>query len=95
MLNSDGQSPCTCKANQVTVSQDSIEAGNFSKAHPDGSGELLKQIYQYGAREIAKSLQLVHDLALYQSAVPIDRAEKDSLYYVIFLAKLLRQVENT
>lgn len=89
MRNTNGQSPCACKANQVTVSEESIEARKFTKAHPDGSGELLKQIYSYGAQEMAKSLQLVHDIALYQSAIPIDREEKDSLYDVIVLVKVL------
>lgn len=90
MQTQNGPSPCTCKANQVTVSEDSIEAGNFTAAQI----ELVKQIYHYGARGIAKSLQFVHDLALYQSQVPIDREEKDSLYDVILLAKMLRQAEN-
>ncbi len=87
MLNSDGQSPCGGKANTTLTA--AMEAGNFTPAQL----ALVTQIYHYGALEMARSLQRVHDLALYQSKVPIDRAEKDALYDAMVLARLLEQVE--
>ena len=89
MLNSDGQSPCNCKCkaneNQSKISEETIDSGDWTRPQI----ELLKLIYFHGAQDLAKSLRLVHDLALYQSEVPLDRIEKDSLYDVISLSKAL------
>lgn len=88
MQTPNGQSPCAGKANPTLTT--AREAGSFTHAQL----ALLTQICHYGALEMARSLQRVHDLALYQSKVPIDRAEKDALYDAMMLARLLEQVEG-
>lgn len=95
MLTPNGPSPCTCKANP-TLTEAAIEAGDFTAAYPESYRlKLMELIYFHGATEMAQSLRLVHDLALYQSEVPLDRQEKDALYDVIALSKVLGQVESS
>ena len=48
---------------------------------------LLQLIEFHGAREVAKSLKLVHHIELYHSDFPIDNIEKNSFYDVIPLSK--------
>lgn len=89
MQTQDGQSPCTCQCkaseNQSNISEDSIDAGGFTESQK----ELLKLVYFHGAQAMSQSLRQIHDLALYQSDVPLDREEKDSLYDVMTLSKVL------
>ena len=97
MLTPDGQSPCNCKfkanQNQSKITGGTIEPGDWTQPHPDGSGELLKLIYFHGAREMARSLKLVHNIALYHSDFPLDDKEKSSLYDVITLSKSLKRIK--
>jgi len=93
MLTPDGQSPCDCKCkanqNQSVITEETIDSGDWTQPQI----ELLKLIYFHGVEHMAKSLQIVHDIALYQSEVPLDREEKDSLYDVIALSKVLKTIE--
>ena len=93
MRNPDGQSPCNCKCkaseNQSKISEETIDSGDWTQPQI----ELLKLIYFHGAQEVAKSLRIVHDIALYHSDFPLDSEEKASLYDVISLSKMLKQVE--
>ncbi len=95
MLNSDGQSPCGCKCkangNQSKISEETIDSGDWTQPQI----ELLKLIYFHGAKEVAMSLQTVHDIALYHSDFPLDAEEKASLYDVNALYKALKQVEDS
>ena len=43
---------------------------------------------------MAKSLKLVHHIALYHSDFPIEEVEKNSLYDVITLSKSLKQIKE-
>jgi hypothetical protein len=43
---------------------------------------------------MAKSLKLVHHIALYDSDFPIDEEEKSSLYDVISLSKQLKRIKE-
>ena len=94
MLHSDGQSPCECKckakANQSKISEETIDSGDWTQPQI----ELLKLIYFHGAKEMAKSLKLVHHIALYHSGFPIDDLEKNSLYDVISLSKSLKKIKE-
>ncbi len=94
MLTPNGQSPCECKckanANQSKISEETIDSGC-----PDSyRDELLKLIYFHGAKEMAKSLKLVHHIALYHSDFPIDDIEKNSLYDVISLSMKLKKIKE-
>ena len=93
MLHSDGQSPYTCQckanANQSKITEETIDSGDWTQPQI----ELLKLIYFHGAREIAKSLKLVHHIALYHSDFPLDGDEKSSLYDVITLSKSLKRIK--
>ena len=79
MLNSDGQSPCTCQCkanqNQSKITEETIDSGDWTQPQI----ELLKLIYFHGAKEMAKSLKLVHHIALYHSDFPIEDEEELSL----------------
>ena len=94
MLNSDGQSPCDCKckasANQSKISEETIDSGDWTQPQI----ELLKLIYFHGAKEMARSLKLVHHIALYHSDFPLDDDEKSSLYDVISLSKKLKRIKE-
>ena len=94
MRNPDGQSPCDCKCkanqNQSKISEESIDSGDWTQPQI----ELLKLIYFHGAKEMAKSLKLVHHIALYHSDFPIEDEEKNSLYDVITLSKQLKRIKE-
>ncbi|MCE7994929.1 MAG: hypothetical protein HEP71_23330 [Roseivirga sp.] len=95
MRTSDGQSPCDCKCkaseNQSPISEETIDSGDWTQPQI----ELLKLIYFHGPQEMAKSIRVIHDLALYQSEEPLDRLEKDSLYDLKSLAEALERVESS
>ena len=94
MLHSDGQSPCECKckanANPSKISEETIDSGDWTQPQI----ELLKLIYFHGAKEMAKSLKLVHHIALYHSDYPLEGDEKSSLYDVISLSKSLKKIKE-
>ena len=94
MLTPDGQSPCNCKCkanqNQSKITEETIDSGDWTQPQI----ELLKLIYFHGAKEMAKSLKLVHHIALYHSDFPIDEIEKNSLYDVISLSKSLKRIKE-
>lgn len=93
MLTPDGQSPCCCKCkaieSQSKITEETIDSGNWTQSQI----ELLKLIYFHGAKEMAKSLKLVHHIALYHSDFPLDEDEKSSLYDVITLSKSLKRIK--
>ena len=93
MQTPNGQSPCSCQckanANQSKITEETIDSGDWTQPQI----ELLKLIYFHGAREIAKSLKLVHHIALYHSDFPLDGDEKSSLYDVITLSKSLKRIK--
>ena len=92
MLTHEGQSPCNCKCkaseNQSKTSEETIDSGDWTQPQI----ELLKLIYFHGAKEMAKSLKLVHHIALYHSDFPIEDEEKNSLFDVISLSKQLKSI---
>ena len=94
MRTSDGQSPCDCKCkaseNQSKISEETIDSGDWTQPQI----ELLKLIYFHGTKEMAKSLKLVHHIALYHSDFPIEDEEKNSLYDVITLSKSLKRIKE-
>ena len=94
MLTHEGQSPCCCKCkaskNQSKISEETIDSGDWTQPQI----ELLKLIYFHGAKEMAKSLKLVHHIELYHSDFPIDDIEKNSLYDVISLSKSLKRIKE-
>ena len=94
MRNTNGQSPCDCKCkaseNQSKITEETIDSGDWTQPQI----ELLKLIYFHGAKEMAKSLKLVHHIALYHSDFPIDDIEKNSLYDVISLSKSLKKIKE-
>ena len=98
MRTSNGQSPCNCKCkaseNQSKITEETIDSGDWTQPLLDSyRDELLKLIYFHGAKEMAKSLKLVHHIALYHSDFPLDEDEKSSLYDVISLSKKLKRIK--
>ena len=94
MRTSNGQSPCNCKCkanqNQSKISEETIDSGDWTQPQI----ELLKLIYFHGAKEMAKSLKLVHHIALYHSDYPLEDIEKNSLYDVISMSKSLKKIKE-
>ena len=94
MRTHEGQCPCDCKCkaseNQSKITEETIDSGYWTQPQI----ELLKLIYFHGAKEMAKSLKLVHHIALYHSDYPLEDIEKNSLYDVISLSKSLKRIRE-
>ena len=54
---------------------DTPQASNFTKPQSD----FLDYLITHGVGQLSKSLRLVHDLALYESDMPLDENEKAAL----------------
>lgn len=77
------------KRKSSQISEETIDSGDWTQPQI----ELLKLIHFHGAKEMAKSLKLVHHIALYHSDFPIDDIEKNSLYDVISLSKTIKHLK--
>lgn len=77
--------------NQSKVAEETIDSRDWIQPQI----ELLELIYFYGAKEMAKSLKLVHHIALYHSDFPLDDDEKSSLYDVITLSESLKKIKES
>ncbi|TLV01341.1 hypothetical protein [Dyadobacter luticola] len=66
---------------------DARHASNASTPLTDSQAEFWYLIECQGCKELAHSLKMVHDLALYHSDVPFDTAEKSALFDVNLLVE--------
>ncbi|WP_342087108.1 hypothetical protein [Dyadobacter sp. OTU695] len=64
----------------VNTTPDAHHASNFSAPLTDSQAEFWYLIECQGCKELAHSLRMVHDLALYHSDIPFDTAEKSALF---------------
>ena len=69
-------------ANSVNPTNDARHASNTSTPLTKSQAEFWYLIECQGCKELARSLKMVHDLALYHSDVPFDTAEKSALFDV-------------
>jgi hypothetical protein len=60
----------------------------------DPQAELIDFILFHGASGLSNSLKIIHDLALYHSDVPFDKAEKTALFDLKLLWEQLEQMDG-
>ncbi|MEO9805863.1 MAG: hypothetical protein ABJF04_21575 [Reichenbachiella sp.] len=85
MRNPDGQNPIAFIAKSKKL---------LTRRLSQAEVKLLDRIALHRPEVLAKSLQFVHDMALYHSDIPISTLEKEMLYDVIELSRALREMES-
>lgn len=66
----------------VNTTVDARNVSNVSTPLTQSQADFLYLVECQGSEELARSLKMVHDLALYHSDVPFDTAEKSALFDV-------------
>lgn len=66
--------------NSVNPTNDVRHASNVGIPLTQSQAEFWYLVESQGCKELAHSLRMVHDLALYHSDVPFDAAEKSALF---------------
>jgi hypothetical protein len=79
-------------ANSVNPTNDARHASNVSAPLTQSQAEFWYLVECQGSRELAHSLKMVHDLALYHSDIPFDTAEKSALFDVKVLWEGLEEM---
>ena len=74
-------------ANSVNPTNDARHASNVGDPLTESQAEFWYLVECQGCKELAHSLKMVHDLALYHSDVPCDMAEKSALFDVNLLVE--------
>ncbi|MEO6286651.1 MAG: hypothetical protein ABIN80_24895 [Dyadobacter sp.] len=67
-------------ANSVNPTNDARQASNVSTPLTQSQAEFWYLVECQGCKELAHSLKMIHDLALYHSDVPFDTVEKTALF---------------
>ncbi|MEO6287451.1 MAG: hypothetical protein ABIN80_21200 [Dyadobacter sp.] len=67
-------------ANSVNATNDARHASNVGDPLTKSQAEFWYLVECQGCNELAHSLKMIHDLALYHSDVPFDTAEKTALF---------------
>jgi hypothetical protein len=78
--------------NSVNPTNDARQASNASTPLTQSQAEFWYLVECQGCKELAHSLKMVHDLALYHSDVPFDKAEKSALFDLKVLWEGLEQM---
>jgi hypothetical protein len=81
MQTSDG-SGVDAKVHSVNPAVDARHASNVGDPLTQSQAEFWYLVECQGCKELAHSLKMVHDLALYHSDIPFDAAEKSALFDV-------------
>ncbi|WAC12532.1 hypothetical protein [Dyadobacter pollutisoli] len=81
MQTSDG-SGVDSNANSVNPTNDARHASNVGDPLTQSQAEFWYLVECQGCEELAHSLKMIHDLALYHSDIPCDKAEKSALFDV-------------
>ncbi|GGM82812.1 hypothetical protein GCM10010967_13140 [Dyadobacter beijingensis] len=79
MQTQDG-SGVDAKEHFANPTQDAGKASNLSTPLTTSQAEFWYLVESQGCKELAHSLRMVHDLALYHSDIPFDTAEKSALF---------------
>ena len=94
MQTSDG-SGVGSKSNPVNPAVDARHASNPSAPLTQSQAKFWYVFECQGYKELAHSLKMVHDLALYHSDIPFDTAEKSALFDVKVLWEGFEKMEAT
>lgn len=68
------------KEHFANPTHDAHHASNVSNPLTQSQAEFWYLVESQGCKELAHSLRMVHDLALYHSDIPFDTAEKSALF---------------
>ncbi|CAG5071543.1 hypothetical protein DYBT9623_03543 [Dyadobacter sp. CECT 9623] len=79
MQTSDGRGVGSNK-NSTNPTNDARHASNVGDPLTESQAEFWYLVECQGCKELAHSLKMVHDLALYHSDIPCDTAEKSALF---------------
>jgi len=74
-------------ADSVNPTNDARHASNVGDPLTESQAEFWYLVECQGCKELAHSLKMIHDLALYHSDVPCDTAEKSALFDVNLLVE--------
>ncbi|QRR01350.1 hypothetical protein [Dyadobacter sandarakinus] len=74
-------------ANSVNPTHDACHASNVGDPLTQSQAEFWYLIECQGYKELAHSLKVIHDLAIYHSDVPFGTAEKSALFDVNLLVE--------
>ena len=80
-------------ANSVNPTSDARHASNVNNSLTPSQVEFWYLIESQSCNELARSLRMVHDLALYHSDVPFNAEEKSALFDVKVLWEGLEKIE--
>ncbi len=78
--------------NSVNPTHDARHASNFSSTITSAEADILYLIDTQGSRELARSLRMIHDMALYHSDIPFDEPQKSALYDLKLLWEGLEKI---
>jgi hypothetical protein len=67
-------------ANSVNPTNDARHVSNFSSTITSAEADILYLIDTQGSRELARSLRMIHDMALYHSDILFEEPQKSALY---------------
>jgi hypothetical protein len=76
----------------VNPAVDARHASNVGSPLTKSQAEFWYLVECQGSRELAHSLKVIHDLALYHSDIPFDKAEKSALFDLKVLWEGLEQM---
>ena len=79
MQTQNGQ--CTeLNEHSVSTADDTRNVSTVNVSMTQAQADFFDLIFFHGISELATSLRMMHDLALYHSDVPFDRTEKNALF---------------
>ena len=78
----------------VNPTNDARHASNVSTPLTQSQAEFWYLVECQGCKELAHSLKMVHDLALYHSDIPFDTVEKSALFDVKALSEGFKKMSK-
>lgn len=79
--------------NSVNPRNDARQASNANSTITSAQAEILYLIDTQGSQELARSLRMIHDMALYHSDIPCDEPQKSALYDLKLLWESFERME--
>ena len=80
--------------NSVNATLDARHASNAGSGITAAQAEILYLIDTQGCHELARSLRMIHDMALYHSDIPFDEPQKSALYDLKLLWEGFERMEE-
>jgi len=93
MQTSDGRG-VGANEHSTNPTNDACHASNFSSTITSAEADILYLIDTQGSRELARSLRMIHDMALYHSDIPFEEPQKSALYDMKLLWEGLEKMSD-